>query len=281
MPIHLPNGLGGTSGDSLITRRPLDTQGCTPWYVHYGTGSDAASPRGKHRFAPLQTLAQAVTNASSGDIIVLMDGHEETFTSAVTVNKDLTIVGEGTSGGRPTVKLTNNQAGNAKLLNVTASNYFQLRNVWLEENLHATLNSAARVFISNCASARIDGCYMQCGDKDGGIGIQFGGAVTVIQNCTFVCTSTTTSPNSAVGNNATNPATIVVLRNNVFDGNANPTFSGYSTWSAVDMTVGAAVAVSNVWGEGNSFIRGATYNPSASGNEYHVGGTFTGSVRLA
>ena len=48
------------------------------------TGSDAASPAGKDRIKPLATLAQACTNAATGDIIVCLAGHAETLTSGQT-----------------------------------------------------------------------------------------------------------------------------------------------------------------------------------------------------
>ncbi len=58
MATNYPNGLGATSGSVIATDAPLYTTG-SAWYVHYGTGTDAVSPRGKDDKKPLKTLAQA------------------------------------------------------------------------------------------------------------------------------------------------------------------------------------------------------------------------------
>jgi len=188
--IHLPNGIGDTLGDTLVTTSPLEVNG-NVWYVHYDTGTDAASPAGQNRQAPLKTLGQANTNAASGDIIVLMDGHEETFTAAVTVSKDLTIVGAGSSGGYPTVKLTNNQAA-ASMLVLSCNSITQLRNIWFEEEAQANSSvKISRVSAGGTGILIVDNCYVQCGQYDDNFALSVGdGDFCMIRNSTFVSTAT-------------------------------------------------------------------------------------------
>ncbi|MEY4931756.1 MAG: hypothetical protein RLZZ403_76, partial [Pseudomonadota bacterium] len=105
MTISYPNGIGGSTGDSLALAKPLMMSGSV-WYVDSATGTDAAGSAGKDRSKPLATLATAVSNASDDDIIVFFDGHEETLTSAQTLGKRLSLIGEGSDAGVPTVTFT-------------------------------------------------------------------------------------------------------------------------------------------------------------------------------
>lgn len=112
-------GLGEASGHWLASTAPVFLRGDV-WYVNSATGTDGVSPRGLDRTRPLATLAQAVTNSSGNDVIVLMDGHAEVRTTVQTINKTLAIVGGGSNAGVPTVTLTRNSAS-AILLSVTAA----------------------------------------------------------------------------------------------------------------------------------------------------------------
>ncbi|OGO01895.1 MAG: hypothetical protein A2Y72_00785 [Chloroflexi bacterium RBG_13_53_26] len=197
--IHLPNGIGDTLGDVLATTKPLEVNG-NVWYCHYGTGTDAVSPAGQNRQAPLKTLGQANTNAANGDIIVLMDGHTETLTSALLFTKDLTIVGAGSSGGRPTVRFINNSAA-ASLFTVSASGLVQFRNIWFAAQTQAC--SAAKIIVNTAnGSVVINGCYFEGGAYDADWQLEIvNSEVVLIKNTTFISTATSvaTQPKGAIG----------------------------------------------------------------------------------
>ena len=161
MPTYF-NGIGESTGDTLAVAEPLITSGSV-WYVRSTTGVDAVSPRGLSSTEPLATLAQANTNASNGDIIVLLDGHTETIaTGGITISKNLVIVGSGSSSGLPTVKLTP-FAEDACMLTISGA-AVQLRNVWFEERTFAsTVNATIKV---SGANFQMIGCYCQLGQYD-------------------------------------------------------------------------------------------------------------------
>ena len=239
--IFLPNGLGENAGDPLAVASPLLVNGDV-WYVDSATGSDAASPRGKNRSRPLATLAQAQTNGANGDIIVLMDGHAETLTAALTISKSLTIVGAGKSSGLPTVKFTNNSAA-ASLFTVTAT-YFQLRNVWI--NAQAQSNSAIKV---TCTStwAHLSNIYMECNGYDTAAGLAFTGAgYRSVESSTFISTATAASAQPALAMGAA--GTTLWLRGVVFDGGT----VGFSNYHAFETTA----ALTYLFAEGISLLRG-------------------------
>lgn len=201
MPYH-PNGLGQSLGDSLVISPggPIYTSGKV-WYVSSSTGNSGYDGRNDKR--PLDTLANAQTAASSGDVIVLMDGHAETLTSKLTISKELIIVGGGQSDGKPTVKFTNNQAAD-HLFDITADNV-QLRNIWFEEESQS--NSAPTLATSG-KGFRMVGCYMELDGNTTDCGLlleQTTDELAFLHNCTFVSTATTISsvPDTAIRVNDT------------------------------------------------------------------------------
>lgn len=184
MPVH-PNGLGQSLGDSLVVvGGPIYTTGKV-WYVDSTVGSNSYDGRSDKR--PLATLAQAQTNASNGDIIVLLADHAETYTSALTITKELVIAGAGSSSGNPTVTFTNNQSG-GYLFNITADNV-ELRNIWFEEE---SQSNSFPTIASSGDNLRMVGCYMQLDENTAHAGVQLdqaAGEVAFIHNCTFVSTA--------------------------------------------------------------------------------------------
>lgn len=184
MSIIYGNGIGDTLGDQLATCRPLYTSGSV-WYVSSAIGVDAGSPAGKNREKPLATLAQAITNAADNDIISLLSGHTETTTAGYTVNKKLTIVGSGSSGGKPTVKLNMNLVAGT-LMTVSATNV-ELRNIWFPTS--ASVNSN-RIVVS-AALFRMKGCYVECGPNDNhGVSLAAGADSARFVNSTFISVAT-------------------------------------------------------------------------------------------
>ena len=270
--IHLPNGIGDTLGDVLVTASPLEVNG-NVWYVHYGTGTDAVSPAGQNRQAPLKTLGQANTNAANGDIIVLMDGHAETFTSAVTISKRLTIVGAGSSGGQPTVVLTNNQAA-GYLLSITSTTVVQLRNIKFAAQAQAC--SVATINFDGTGLFIVAGCYFECGQYDDAFKIIINDGSIFIKNTTFISTATSiaTQPKGAVATETEDTALeTIFLEGVVIDGGTY----GWSNYHALDFSKQAA---DMVVGEGVSLLRGSDVKLSAASLGYFGASTQTGGVRI-
>lgn len=181
-----PLGLGESLGDDLIINGPLVHTGQV-WWVSSDTGSDAASPRGLERARPLATLAQAVSNAAAGDIIVLMDGHSETISSAVAVNKRLVIVGSGQASGIPTVQLS--VTGNIEMLSITATQV-ELRNIRFLKRVTASANTKID---AGSDGFRMIGCYVECGDNDTGPGVRLTGNYSSVRGTTFLSVATAAS----------------------------------------------------------------------------------------
>lgn len=116
--LSLPVGLIQNNAMNLIGGGNLFTTGKVI-YVHSGTGSNGnlgTDPR-----QPLATIAQAqsVATASKGDIVVLMPGHAETVTAAITLSKaGVSYVAAGT--GSLAATITGNGAVDA--ITVTGAN---------------------------------------------------------------------------------------------------------------------------------------------------------------
>lgn len=181
------NGIGEPLGDTLVTAKPLITSGLI-WYVDSSIGVNDVSPRGLSSTEPLATLAQAVTNASNGDTIVLLDGHTETLgAGGVTVSKNLIIVGSGSSGGLPTVKLT--PFGEDVVALTVSGAAVQLRNIWFEERtVDSTVNST---IVVSGANFQMIGCYCQQGQYDyASLELAAGADRARIVNTTFISTAT-------------------------------------------------------------------------------------------
>src|SRR3990167_2596096 len=194
-----PNGAGGTTGDTWATCEPLYMSGAI-WYVHSSTGTDAAAPAGKNREKPLATLAQAVTNAADNDVIVFLSGHAETLTSAQTISEKLTLAGEGSSSGVPTVVFTG--GANAALFTISGTNV-ELRNIKIAASTVA--NSTSRATVTGVGFV-MDGCYVECGANDTAAAFTLGSGAdqALLRNTTFISTATLTSaqPESALKSSA-------------------------------------------------------------------------------
>jgi len=160
------NGLGSSLGDPLLTDKPLLQSGTT-WFVSSTTGSD--SNGGEDRDDPFATLGHANGVSSEDDIIVLLSGHTEVISSPVNVNNQgLSIVGEGSSGGVPTVHLSANQAAGCAInINgegVLIGNIKFLTNA--QSNTKATVESVGRRTI-------VRGCYFEVTSTDTAGGLKF------------------------------------------------------------------------------------------------------------
>lgn len=263
------NGIGGTTGDDLTLASPLITSG-NIWYVDSATGTDAASPAGRNREKPLDTLAQAVTNAADDDIIVLLDGHSETLTAAQAVTKRLTIVGEGSSSGVPTVTLTNNQAA-ASLLTLSGTN-IQIRNIKFAANSQTC--ATARI-VTSAAKPTFIGCYFQCGATDTGPAVLLDTGTThpTFEDCTFISTGTVVSaqPESALKSGAA--IADLIMKDCVFSAGT----VGFSNYYAIDFSTAACtrMVVENL-----SLLLGADMLLHANSTGYINPQTVTGGSRI-
>lgn len=182
----LPNGIGETLGDQLVTGKPLFTTGSVI-YVYSVTGDDLYT--GLNKNAPKATLSGAHSAASNGDIIVLLDGHTEAYTAALTLSKSVTIVGSGSATGIPTVNFRKSTAYGGHIFTITGAG-LQLRNVKIRSS--AASDNFVRVSVQ-ANSVSIIGCYFEGGDNDPtAAAVQVNAAVTNLRvlDSTFISTAT-------------------------------------------------------------------------------------------
>jgi hypothetical protein len=207
------NGVGGTTGATLTTVSPLLTSG-NIYYVSSASGSN--SNTGLERNKPLATLAQAYTNASANDTIVLMSGHTQSIVAVQTLAKaGLTIVGEGSGSSRPQFTRLNTGASFV-LFDITAAGV-TLSNLYFQDTSGAACTDSK--VKSAAANTLIDGCYFEAGVYDTGPQVEYvtGASQARIRDTTFISVGTSgTQPESAV--KVTNALTDLELDTVVFDG---------------------------------------------------------------
>lgn len=266
-----PNGIGASLGPQVALNKPFFCSG-NVWYVDSQTGTDAASPAGRNREKPLATLGQANTNAATDDFIVLLSGHSETLTGALTISKRLTIIGEGTASGKPTVKFTNNQAAGSLFTNT--GHALRLYNIWFEEN--AQTNTAALITVAAMQDFAMNGCYVELGSNDTGFAVVLTDSTFVtFRDTTFISTATSgTQPKGAIqfATSGGNPTSIRMDGLTLDAGTI-----GFSNHFAVD---GSAVAVLRLFADNVNLLHGAdmTFNSLTIG--YLSLGTLTGGSKV-
>lgn len=262
-----PNGIGASVGPTLATASPLHTSGAI-WYVDSATGTDAASPAGRNREKPLDTVAQAVTNASDGDIIVFLSGHSETLSSAQAVSKKLTFIGEGSASGVPTVTFT--VSADVATFSVSTS-FVEFHNIKFAASTAAT--TVARVVLTS-TDLLIDGCYFQCGANDArAISLAASSDRVRITNTTVISTATSLAAQPGVG-----IITLGALADLELDGLVLSSGTvGFSNYFALDASAGA---VTRLRGQDISLLLGADVKLHASSTgRLHIG-TNTGGSRV-
>ncbi len=273
MSILYPNGIGASTGDSLVLSKPLLTSG-NVWYVDSATGTDAVSPAGRNREKPLATLAQAVTNSADDDIIVFLDGHAQTLTAVQVISKRLTLVGEGSSAGVPTVTFTNNQASTGGLFTASGAS-LQFRNIKFAKSIETSGNATARVTCS-AAGVHFKGCYFECGPYDNGPAVLLaaGADNATFDNCAFISTATllTAQPESALKSSAAIAG--LTIQNTSFSAGT----VGFSNYYAVDLSGGAVTLMRC---EGVSLLLGSDVFLHASSTGYFNPQLSTGGSRIA
>jgi len=247
----LTNGYGGTTGDSLVTRKPIVQSGST-YYVDVTTGNAAYT--GLDRKMPLAALSAAVAAASAGDTIIMLDGHTETISAALAISAQLTIIGEGSSSGVPTVILTLNHA-TADIFTVSAHNC-QFRNIKIAVPAQATTGS---MFTLSGDGGLLDNVHIDVNDENNANAVAFAAGANhwFFRNCTFTSAETDTTstakpyPPILIGGDISG----LRMEGCVLDGGAEGFEDGSSNnWaldgSAFDITSGMAI-------ENLSLLRGA------------------------
>jgi len=263
-----PNGIGASLGETLGTCKPLSMSGAI-YFVSNSTGND--SNDGGDEARPKATLAGAVSAATSNDIIVLLDGHTETLTSAATLSANgLTVVGTGTSGGKPTVKLKLNAASGSLIVASGAS--VALRNIWFQGNQQA--NSSVRISVSG-AGFRMSDCYVECDQYDTGSALSYasGGDSSRIISTTFISIATSTSAQPARAIALTAAISDLELSGVILDAGA----AGFSDYYAMNLST---AAVTRLRGESVTLKNGADVRLHASTVGYLNAQTVTGAGKV-
>lgn len=213
-PIDHRNGIGSTTGDDLLTLGHLLTTGDV-WFVHYGNGTDAALV-GKDRNRPLKTTAQAISNAAAGDVICWLDGHSETITSALTVNKArLKLCGEGSGTGR--ARFTRN--ANVVLFDITADDVM-LAGIYC---IASTTAATASLIKTASTGTVFRYSYVELGTSDDGPGFETvtGAARVRLKDVTFRSTATSYADQPHGAMKVTNALTGLHLDNVTLDGGSS------------------------------------------------------------
>lgn len=266
--VNYPNGIGGSLGSSIATCKPLLTSGSV-WYVNSTGGVNAASPAGQNREKPLLTLAQAVTNAAAGDIIVLMDGCVVALTGVQAIS-GLTVVGEGSANGIPTATITFNGAGTLQL----GSSGTELHNVRITARTSASGSALARVSVL-ATSCVVRDCYFDFDQYDDGPGLSVATAITncFVRSCTFVSVATVVTSQPLLAMSTVGSFTDLRLEDLTFDSGT----VGWSNYWALDLSAGA---ITRLVIEGLSLLRGADARIHASSTGRVNVQTATGGARI-
>ncbi len=262
-----PNGIGGSLGAALATVEPLWTSGAV-WYVYNATGVDAASPAGRNREKPLATVAQAVTNASDGDIVVFLSGHTQTLSSVQAVAKKLTFIGEGSSAGSPTVIFTS--SADAGIFS-TSTSFVEFHNIKFAAS--TATNTNARLILGS-TDAVVDGCRFECGANDArAISLAASSDRTRIRNTTVISTATSLSAQPGTG-----IITLGALADLELDGLVLSSGTvGFSNYFALDASAGA---VTRLRGISLSLLLGADVKLHTSSTGRLNVSTATGGSRV-
>jgi hypothetical protein len=257
-----PGGIGGSSGDSLVTAAELMATKVV--FVDSVTGSDAND--GLSRAKPKATLAGAYAIAANGTTIVLFATHSEAVSSVVTVSVNrVTIVGEGSSGGQPTATLTQ---GNNVVIQASGIGC-QIRNVKFAEASTASVSS--KVIFSGARGSTV-GCRFECGPNTSvGLELTTDADHFTDRGSTFISTSTSSSQ-PARGMLLGTAPTGVELYNTVFDAGTKNFSAGALTYSAVSPV--------DLFAEGISLLRGATMEIGTSVYGVVNAATVTGGGRI-
>lgn len=204
-----PNGFGGTAvADAFAAAAPIYSS-AEVYYVSSDAGND--SNVGTDREKPLATLATALSAVSAGGIVVLMSGHTETIKD-LTMAAGVVVVGEGISGGLPTVELTPDATMTQAALRLQAGAH--IRNVTFKPYGSACSYPVVKLMEEGC---RLTGVRLEMNGFNEGFGVLFSKTSTCsgttyshharLADCTFVSTATAIAalPYYAVNSDSISP----------------------------------------------------------------------------
>ena len=275
-----PGGFGGVTGSILATGSPSYIMGTREvFFVDSLTGDNGNS--GLDRRLPYATLEYALSSGGSGDLIICLSGHTETFSSQLVISTGVNIIGEGSAGGVPTVSFNSSMPA-TDMFSLTSDNT-SFHNILFPVPTVST--TGYKIEIANdVVNTTFEGCYFELNDLDtiGGIEVlshtSAVGALT-LNNTTFISTSTTitgtTRPgipvffSSTGGSAAAYPN--LVMDGLILDGG----ISGFRTGAAMDSQEDN-IAVNNIRGTNISMLNGADFNLKNTSTGYIVNVTATG-----
>lgn len=203
-PNSYPNGLAGT-GPTLATYTNDYFSGAVLW-LDTVNGNNANA--GTDRELPVATLAQAYTNASAGDIIVIEAGSSESISSSQALAKaGLSIVGLGTGSSRPRYTA----ASTIDMFSITAA-ATRIHNLYFPAS---TAVATSRVKTA-AAETEIDSCYFECGTSDTACAVL---VATSGNSCRIIDTTcAVTASRPAVGVSVTGAVTDLRIKNLTLNG---------------------------------------------------------------
>jgi hypothetical protein len=242
------DGLGETlGGDVLAGVKPIYGSSKI-WYVDSAAGTDAGTADSNQQH-PFKTVSYAIGKVSKGDVVVLASSHAEVLSASVAGGADgVTIVGIGTTAGKPSASLTFGHAN--AVLNFSAVEV-NLCNIYFKQST-ATTSSAGNILTGG--SVTIRGCCFESGAFDTKPYVQLDGSAgyTVrIVNSSFTSVDTQATPTAVggLGLTAAGAAIRMELDGVTFDGGTK----GYAGYAA-DLS---AVAQYYLRGWNVSLLRGA------------------------
>jgi hypothetical protein len=166
------------------------------WYVCNASGAngaDAASPAGQQRVRPLLTTAQAITNASAGDTIQYLAGHDETTAVTIAASKaGLHFISEGTTATRAILRT----ASAVPIMTISAAG------VWTENISFVITHASANCILTSGAISGVQhiDCSFSAAVASPAL-VSWASAVTGgrFSGCTWTSAATSTANAPAVG----------------------------------------------------------------------------------
>lgn len=220
---------------------------------------DNANP-GTTPTLPVQTLAQAVTNSTTGGIIVIGAGSSESLASTQVLSiVGLSIFGCGTGSSRP--RYTCGVAGN--LFDVTGAG------TWIE-NLYfpASTSVATTARIELLATdTKVRSCYFEMGTNDTvrSLRVHTDASSAYIKDCQFVVTAS----RPAIGLEVSAAVAGVLVENCTFDG---------GSYGFTDYALKVTAAATRIRALGNTFTNRANYGHSVTATTYQIYGLDLGGT---
>lgn len=218
------NGAGGSSGADLAVLKPVLSSGVF-WYVGNATPGASDANAGTERTKPLLTSAQANTNASAGDTVVYLSGHNEIIgTSVVLSHAGLALVGEGTGASVPRFTCSASIA----MFSIGAAGI-------ILDNLYFPASTAvptARVSIAS-TNTIMNAIQCDCGANDttAGLVVTAGAGAVRVTNSRF----TSVAAGAAIGMSVTSATSDIFMDTVTFDG-------GSFGWSDYALKATAAIS---------------------------------------